>query len=454
MQSKSKFENYAVASELGANYQRAWRRYTALKERGEFTGPGRPPYFSKKDQTKFEHKIMDDYKDSQSLSFSRLQTFCEELYDKKYSQLTPHQQENRPFQIPMNHCYPLSKRFDLKSIKPTTTEKDRNEYATRQTIIDFFEYTFTLEMAEGVPDDLTFNADECSADVGIPTKVLVPPGAKRGPYENKFADNLHITAMVALNAAGDAIPPYLILPLKYLPRNVAPMVARNQLNVGGSENGYMTDENFANWAIWFIEFVNDLKKQRKYSSNQRSLLFLDGHVTRNNKELMKKFRDAKIDVIIFPPHLTHLMQPFDTTVARPLKQALKRLANEILSVCSPEQQTITSFLRLAQVIGIIDAVRASTLITNCKIAFKCCGLFPRDQNEVLVKSGIKNSHKSYIDFSESATKPIKISGRCITQDDVLDNLREVQKKRKKKIIKNKQIIFFLPIFYVYFLRVS
>lgn len=37
-----------VASELGANYQRAWRRYTALKERGEFTGPGRPIYFSKK----------------------------------------------------------------------------------------------------------------------------------------------------------------------------------------------------------------------------------------------------------------------------------------------------------------------------------------------------------------------------------------------------------------------
>ena len=97
----------------------------------------------------------------------------------------------------------------------------------------------------------------------------------------------------------------------------------------------MTDENFENWVIWFIEFVNDLKKQRKYSSNQRSLLFLDGHVTRNNKELMKKFRDAKIDVFIFPPHLTHLMQPFNTTVARPLKQALKRLANEILSVCSP-----------------------------------------------------------------------------------------------------------------------
>lgn len=61
----------------------------------------------------------------------------------------------------MNHCYPLSKGFDLNSIKPTSTEKDRNECATRQTIIDFFEYTFTLEMAEGVPDDLTFNADEC-----------------------------------------------------------------------------------------------------------------------------------------------------------------------------------------------------------------------------------------------------------------------------------------------------
>ena len=153
---------------------------------------------------------------------------------------------------------------------------------------------------------------------------------------------------------------------------------------------------------------------------------------------MKKFKKAHIDIIIFPPHLTHLMQPFDTTVARPLKQSLKRFANEIINECKPEQHSMASFLRLTQVIGIIDAIRVSTTISNCKISFKNCGFFPRDQSEILKKSGIKNTPKSYIDFSESNTNPIKISGQCITHDEVLNNLREVgtkektQKEKKKK----------------------
>lgn len=46
------------------------------------------------------------------------------------------------------------------------------------------------------------------------------------------------------------------------------------------------------------------------------------------------------------------------------------------------------------------------------------GLFPLNQEEVLQKTGIKNSSKSFIDFSESDTNTIKISGRCITQEDV------------------------------------
>ena len=203
------------------------------------------------------------------MSFARLQRFTEEMYERKYNQLTPQQQENHPSQIPLRYCYPLSKRFDLKSVKPTETEKNRNQCATRQTIIDFFKFTFTVEMSEGVPDDLIFNADECSAEVGIPNKVLVPPSAKRGSYENEFSNNHHIISMVTLNAAGDQITPYLILPLKNLPRNIAPMVAKQQLNVGGSENGYITDENFIEWSNCFIEYVKTLKSERNYPPDQR-----------------------------------------------------------------------------------------------------------------------------------------------------------------------------------------
>lgn len=64
------------------------------------------------------------------------------------------------------------------------------------------------------------------------------------------------------------------------------MVVRGQMNVGGSQNGYMTDETFSDWAEWFIEMVKELKQQRNYAPEPRSVLFLDGHITRNNAEMM------------------------------------------------------------------------------------------------------------------------------------------------------------------------
>ena len=107
---------------------------------------------------------------------------------------------------------------------------------------------------------------------------------------------------------------------------------------------------------------------------------------------------------------------------------------------------MTAFLRLTQVIAIIDAVLAA-LTTNCKIGFKTCGLFPRNENEVLQKSGIKNSKKSFIDFSPSNRSPMKISGHCITRDDVIENLRD-----KKEIDGGeKKMLFFFNLF---FLRIT
>lgn len=117
-----------------------------------------------------------------------------------------------------------------------------------------------------------------------------------------------------------------------------------------------------------VNFVHRVCKRIK----KWSILFLDGCASRNNRlKLISLF------------YLTHLMQWFGTSITRSLNQSLKRFVNDKLPVCITEQQIITSFLHLAQVIGIIDSVRASTLTTHCKIAIKCCGLFLRDQKQFL-----------------------------------------------------------------------
>ena len=49
-----------------------------------------------------------------------------------------------------------------------------------------------------------------------------------------------------------------------------------------------------------------------------------------------------------------------------------------------------------------------------------------------VKKNIKKSKESFLDFTVSETSPIKISGRCITADDVLENLGNVEEQKAKK----------------------
>ena len=421
-----------VVEELGANYHRSWTRLKALEDRGGWTPRGRPPLIQWQHRDEIHHNIARSYYELEAMTYKQLQNSAQSIYKRELLKLTPDQQEKKPATLPPGYCYTLAKRFEIHATKPIIGEKDRNKAATTQTIQDFFNHTYTSKMAEGVPEDMIFNADETHAEIGNPEKVLVPEGAKGATSTNPFDKNLHITAMVPLNAAGDSIPPFIILPLKYLPKNMIPFIARNQVLIGGTSNGYMTDDAFEHWSKWFIQYIIDLRAERSYAKDQRAILFLDGHVTRNNKKVMQLFHNTHIDVIIFPPHLTHLIQPFDTTLARPLKKALKAFAQTIYELLSKEEQSVTSLLRLAQVIAIIDACTVARTITNCRVAFKSCGLFPRNANEVLSKKGVRKSSKSFIDFSTPPASPIKISGRCITQDEVLHNLREIAEKKSSK----------------------
>ena len=146
--------------------------------------------------------------------------------------------------------------------------------------------------------------------------------------------------MITINAVGDDFEPYIIAPLINLPKEELDLVRRKKVIIGGSQNGWMTDETFQSWAKWLILKVISIREQRNYQPSQKAVLFLDGHITRNQKSVMEEFKNANIEVIIFPPHMTHIIQPFDKVIARPLKQILRQIANDIINeyaenVCIP-----------------------------------------------------------------------------------------------------------------------
>ena len=140
----------------------------------------------------------------------------------------------------------------------------------------------------------------------------------------------------------------------------------------GSQNGWIDDNCFFNWPKKIVIRVNEIRELYNFDKHQKAILFLDGHGTRNNREIMNLFKSENIEVIIFPPHLTHLLQPFDRVVSRPLKDALSRIASQIINEIDEDQETKSSVLRSAQIQSLLDAYRISTTRHNCITAFEAC----------------------------------------------------------------------------------
>jgi hypothetical protein len=181
-----------------------------------------------------------------------------------------------------------------------------------------------------------------------------------------------------------------------MPKDMMKLVTSGKINIGGSKNGWMDDDCFSEWASWLISRVAEIREIYGYDPDTRAILLLDGHGSRNNAVVMRSFKNAKIDVVIFPPHMTHIMQPFDRVIARPLKDCLGRIARAMINEVPEDEQNSVPTMRLVQVRSLIDACRVATTAHNCQVAFSECGLYPYDPSKVLGNKQVRKSKKNFI----------------------------------------------------------
>ena len=73
-----------------------------------------------------------------------------------------------------------------------------------------------------------------------------------------------------------------------------------------SSSGWMEGVNFLSW---FTKFF--LKKVELLLRNGPVILFVDGHHSHINLELINVAREYKVHIMCLPPNLTHILQPMD-----------------------------------------------------------------------------------------------------------------------------------------------
>jgi hypothetical protein len=191
----------------------------------------------------------------------------------------------------------------------------------------------------------------------------------------------HLTGVCTFSASGYVCKPIVILKnLKNLKRLDD---LQEHVNFCTSASGWMNRELYTYFAIQFSHEMSHYRMNLPPELQEEPILLLvDGHTSRLSWRANMILNINNIQVLTFPGHCSHVLQPFDVGVASPLKAAFKdafpRFRNEVFKGIGQVPRQKTALLRRTLVLTFIEACHRAMSPANCASGFGAAGLFPYD----------------------------------------------------------------------------
>ena len=280
-----------------------------------------------------------------------------------------------------------AERMGIKIIPKQDIARERRMACDKIVINQFFDLHSELLNRE---PELIFNMDETMISSKRKFKVLCPKGLRGLSVADEVYP--HMTACVTIGAAGHVMKPLFILPNKKKLGDLEEF--KNNAHFASSPSGWMNKKIFTFWAMCFVTEImvyrfNLPENLRK----KRILLILDGHKSRANFMVAKMLDFFGIDILVLPGHTSHLLQPFDVSVASSLKTEYKKLLMEYKisfnagdNMLQVKQKMKMGEVRRMMIICMLDAIRKSATLSNIMKGFQIIGLVPVDRSIPLSSS--------------------------------------------------------------------
>lgn len=172
---------------------------------------------------------------------------------------------------------------------------------------------------------------------------------------------------IAINAAGQHIPPFYLFPRKKIGSDF--MCNATPSSVGyANGSGYMTQADFVNFIRHFITYSGATK-------DNQSLLILDNHTSHPSIEAIDLAVDNGVVMLSLPPHCSHRMQPLDVAVFAPLKTFYKGQCD------AWSMNQAGKLIEIQHVPEIVDrCLDLAFTAKNIKSGFNATGIFPMNPN--------------------------------------------------------------------------
>jgi hypothetical protein len=232
----------------------------------------------------------------------------------------------------------------------------------------------------GIRSDDIWNFDETGFMMGmIETGMVVTSSERQGiPKKVQPGNREWITAIQAINAEGQSIPPFIIGSGQYHQANWY-----RECDLPGdwvitlSENGWTNNQLGLDWLRHFDRSTKDR------SIGSYRLLILDGHESHHSAEFMRYYEENKIITLCMPAHTSHLLQPLDIGCFGPLKKAYGREIERLIG-CSINHITKTEFFP-----AFYTAHQATITESNIRGGFRGAGLTPLNPENVISKLNVQ-----------------------------------------------------------------
>ena len=247
-------------------------------------------------------------------------------------------------------------------------------------IRSWFELVEQTKAKYGICDEDVYNFDEAGFMIGkITTQLVVTGSERRGrPKAVQPGNREWATLIQAINAAGWAVPPFLILAGQYhLSAWYEEAGILRDWAIAVSDNGWTTNKLGVTWLKHFIQHTEGKVV------GARQLLILDSHKSHHSLNFQELCKENNIYTLCMPPHSSHLLQPLDVGCFSPLKRAY---SHEIESLIRDRINHIT---KLEFLPAFKAAFNRSFTPANICSAFRGAGLVPHQPDAVLSKLDVR-----------------------------------------------------------------
>lgn len=200
---------------------------------------------------------------------------------------------------------------------PEQTSLNRVKAFCKANVEKFFGQLGALLDEHHFPAARIFNMDESGFST-VPTKigkVISLKGLKRVGKLEAAERGTMITMALTVNASGNSLPPFFLFPKKKMQSCFLDNVSDGSVGFA-NDSGWMAQPEFVRYMNHFIGFANP-------TPANPVLLLLDNHDSHLSIEALDLAVENGVNILSFPPHCSHRLQPLDVSVFGPVKAYYK-----------------------------------------------------------------------------------------------------------------------------------